>query len=139
MVSPMLLLIGMFAFSSTAQAQDNLHQYFVDVATEAQAAESADDKRAILTRGLERMSSALDQAQRSPVVTEEDKQGMNQLRASLQDKLDELEGRGDFDRVADADLDEFADFMVHDIEQAYRITISLVALLLIIIIVILIS
>jgi septal ring factor EnvC (AmiA/AmiB activator) len=138
-VTPMLLLMGMFAFTSTAQAQDNLHQYFVDVASQAQAAESADDKRAILSRGLERMNTALEQAERSPVVTDEDKAGMNQMRASLQDKLDELDGRNGFERVADADLDEFADYMVHDMEQAQRVTISLVALLLIIIIVILVT
>jgi hypothetical protein len=138
-VSPLLLFVAMFAFADVAQAQDELHKYFVEVATEAQAAETADAKRDILNRGLTRMNQALTQVQSSPAISAEDVDGIRQLQGSIQDKLDELNGAGDFQRVADSELDAFADYMVQDIEQAYRITISLVALLLIIIIVILIS
>jgi hypothetical protein len=138
-VSPLMLFVAMFAFADVAQAQDELHKYFVDIATEAKAAENADDKRAVMTRGLTRMNEALTQVQRSPAIGEDDLAGIRQLQGSVQEKLDELNGAGGFERVADSQLDHFADYMVQDVEQAMRVTISLVALLLIIIIVILIS
>jgi hypothetical protein len=138
-VSPLVLLVATFALTNIAQAQDELHTYFVDVATEAKAADDADQKRSILTRGLTRMNDALTQVQSSPAVNENDLGGIRQLQASVQDKIDELQGSDGFSRVADSELDAFADYMVQDIEQAQRITISLVALLLIIIIVILIT
>lgn len=126
-------------FANSAYAQDELHGYFVDVAVEAKAAETPEAKRDILNRGLTRMNQALTQVQKSPAINAEDVDGIRQLQSGVQDKIDELNGVGGFERIADSQLDAFADYMVQDIEQAQRVTISLVALLLIIIIVVLVT
>jgi hypothetical protein len=97
-------------------------------------------KRALIDNSLRKMSVALDKVQDSGLVSKEDRAGMDRLRAALQEKRDELAGNNGFERVADSELNGFANYVVQDIEQADQtITISLVAALLILIIVILIA
>ncbi|MCB0287262.1 MAG: hypothetical protein KDE57_11445, partial [Calditrichaeota bacterium] len=59
-------------------------------------------------------------------------------KATLQDKQDELMGNNGYERVSDAQLNAFSDYVVQDMEQADKtISISLVSALLIVIIIIL--
>jgi hypothetical protein len=86
------------------------------------------------------MSKALDMVQSSPLISKDDRVGIDRLKATLQEKQDELAGLNGYERVSDVQLNAFSDFVVQDMEQADRtITISLVAALLIVIIIILIA
>ena len=121
-----------------AAGQDNLQKYFSDTACKVKATADPSQKRAILSERLQDMSTALDRVESSTLVSEADRAGIDGFKATLQERQNELAGTDGYDRVPDAQLNAFSDFIVQDGEQADRtITISLVVLLLIIIIVIL--
>jgi hypothetical protein len=133
------LMLCLMAFTGLAYGQDAIHEHLAETVTEAKAADSPAEKRAILNKGLQSLSKALADVHSSPMISDEDRAGIERLAGTIYDKIDELNGLNGFEPVADADLDDFADYMMQDIEQAQRITLSLVALLLIILIVILIT
>jgi hypothetical protein len=135
-------LLLMFALVQVGNAQgiSNVKQYFSDTAVSVKDTPDPAQKRALIDNSLRKMSVALDKVQDSGLVSKEDRAGMDRLRAALQEKRDELAGNNGFERVADSELNGFANYVVQDIEQADQtITISLVAALLILIIVILIA
>ncbi len=77
--------------------------------------------------------------QRAPSISEADRAGLDRLQSTLKEKQDELAGVNGFERVADGQLNAFAQYVVQDMEQADQmITISVVTLLLILILVVLI-
>jgi hypothetical protein len=95
-------------------------------------------KREILSKSLQTMAKALDKVESLGLISQDDRAGLDNFKASLQEKRDELMGSNGYDRVADAQLNAFSDYVVQDMEQAERqITISLVSALLIVIILIL--
>lgn len=131
----------MLVLAVTAQADGKrqLQKYFSDTATKVKATENVSEKRAILQESFENMTEVLAMVQRSPSLSKDDQAGLDRLQATLQEKQDELAGVNGFDRVADGQLNAFAQYVVQDMEQADQmITISVVTLLLILILVVLI-
>lgn len=134
------VVVSVMAFAGVAQGQDKLQKHFSEVASNVKATDNPSEKRAILEESFEKMTKALDQVQGSPLVSKEDKAGIDLVKAVVKDKQDELAGTNGFAGVSDAQLNAFADYVVQDMEQADdRISISVVTLLLIIILVILIA
>ena len=133
-------MMFVMAFAGIAQGQDNIQEYFSDAACRAKAATDPSQKREILNTSFEKMSKALGKVQSSPLVSKDDRAGIELFKATLQEKQDELSGLNGYERVSDEQLDAFSDYVVQDMEQAdQKITISVVVLLLIIIIVILLA
>jgi hypothetical protein len=127
-----LILVG------NAGENDQIHKYFNDTASKVQATADPEQKREILNESFQRMSTALDRVQSSPLISKEDRAGIEHFKAALQDKQDELLGNNGYERVNDAQLNAYSVYVVQSMEQAERtITISLVAALLIVIILIL--
>jgi hypothetical protein len=84
------------------------------------------------------MSEALDKVQNSFLVSKEDQDGINTLKATLKENQDELAGINGFERVPDSQLNNFSSYVVQNMEQADEtVTISVVALVLIILLVVL--
>ena len=136
----MTVMMFVMAFAGIAQGQDNIQKYFSDAASKVKAANDPSQKREILNTSFEKMSKALKTVQSSPLISKDDQAGIDRVKIILKDKQDELVGLNGYERVPDAQLNAFADYVVQDMEQAREtVTISLVALLLIIIIVILIA
>jgi hypothetical protein len=134
------VMMFIMAFAGIAQGQDNLREYFNDTASKVKATDDPSQKREILNTSFEKMSKALNTVQSSPLISNDDRTGIDRVKIILKDKQDELVGLNGYERVPDAQLNAFADYVVQDMEQAAQtVTISLVALLLIIIIVILIA
>jgi hypothetical protein len=95
-------------------------------------------KREILSNSLQTMSMALDKVQSMPLVPKNDRAGINQLKTALQEKQDELAGNKGYERISDAQLNDFSDYVVQDMEQAPKtVTISVVTALLILLILVL--
>lgn len=139
-VISLAVVLSVMAFAGVAQGQDKLQKHFSDVACKVKAADDPQLKREILDESFVKMSKALDAVQNSPLVSKDDKVGIDQLKAVVKDKQEELAGVNGFERVPDAQLNAFADYVVQDLEQASQsVTISVVTLLLIVIIVILIA
>ena len=134
----LFIILFVVFYAGIAFGQDVLQKYLNETSLKVKATTDPSQKREILNESFEKMSKALDKVQSSPLVSKEDRAGINLLKASLQEKLDELAGLNGYERVSDEQLDSFSDYVVQDMEQADRtVTISLVTLLLIIIIVIL--
>ena len=134
------IIVMMFVLvqAGNAGGKDDIQKYFNDTACKVKATTDPAQKRAILNKSLQTMSKALDKVQSMPLISKEDRAGIDRLNAALQEKQDELTGNNGYERVSDAQLNAFSDYVVQDMEQAERtVTISLVTLLLIIIIVIL--
>ncbi len=130
------LIILVFTFAGAVQAQENVQEFFNDVATKVKAVDDPAEKRDILETELERMSEALSRVQMSPLVPGGDKEGLKRLQANIQEKKDELAGENGFGGVPATQLNNFADYIVQDMEQADRtVTMSIVTLLLLIIVV----
>ena len=132
-------MIFVLALPARAGGKEELQNYFSNTADKVKAAVDPSEKRAILDESFQTMSKALEIAQSSPLIANDDLIGIDRFKAALQEKQDELAGSNGFVRVSDDQLDAFSDYVVQDSEQAAEvITISLVTLLLIIILVVLI-
>jgi hypothetical protein len=139
-VIALALIVSVMAGAGTVHAQDKLQDYFSDLAVKVKAAEDPARKRALLDESFVKMTKVLDAAEKSPLLSKDDKAGIAQVRAVINDRQAELAGVNGFERVTDDQLDAFASFVVQDMEQADdRISISLTAFLLIIIIIILLA
>ena len=134
-----LVLIGTLGWAGTALGQDKVHNYLNDTALKVQATENPVEKREILKKSLSDMTRAIETAKNGPLTSEQDDVNLDRLKATLQEKSDELAGVNGFDRVPDDQLNAFSTYVVQDMEQADKnITVSLVVVLLVIIIIILI-
>lgn len=134
-----VIIIFVLVIPINAGGKGELQKHFSDVANKVKATENAAEKRAILENSFKDMSEALDKLQSSFLVSKEDKDGIENLKATLKENQDELAGINGYERVPDSQLNNFSNYVVQNMAQADQvITISLVAALLIIIIIILI-
>lgn len=140
-ISFLLLLFTVISTPLHAQspdAHDKLKKEINEMVENVQEAETADEKRTILNRSFDNLVTAFDRVSALEQVPESDKKAIADFRNTIQEKKDELNGTDGYEKVPDTQLDEFADYVQQDIEQADRvITISLTTALLIIIIILL--
>lgn len=135
----MIVMLLALAQAGLAGPNDVLNKYFNDTACKVKATSDPVQKRAILNKSLQTMTTVLDKVEGSGLVPESDRAGLKHFKTVVQEKQDELMGGNGYQKVADAQLNDFSDYVVQDMEQAPQtVTISLVSLLLIIIILILI-
>ena len=135
-----IVMMLVLAIPAQAGGKGQLQKYFSDAANKVKATENVVEKRAILNETFESMSGVLDRVQAMPSISQADHDGIDRLRATVQEKQDELAGVNGFERVADGQLNAFAQYVVQDMEQAEPVlTISLVSLLLIIILIVLLT
>ena len=133
-----IFMMFVLAVPVNADAKGELKQYFSKAADKVKATENADEKREILNEAFNSMSKILDKVLSSDLISESDYAGIEEYKAALQEKQNELEGSNGYQRVPDAQLNSFADYVVQDMEQAdSTITISVIALILIILLVVL--
>ncbi len=115
--------------------------YVNETVVEVKKADDPETKRALLATSLERMKKAADMVGRMPGLDEDGRAAVDAFDANISDKLDQLNGKNGYERVANGQLNDFADYMQQDLEQAQRlvISLSLTALILILIIVLLVA
>jgi hypothetical protein len=134
-------IVIMFALTQAGYAatNDGIQKYYNEAACKVKAATDPAQKREILNKSLQSMSVALDKVQSMPLVSQNDRDGIKQVKSNIEAKQSELMGTNGYERVADAQLNDFSDYVVQDMEQAPEtITISVVTLLIILLIVVLI-
>jgi len=135
------VIVMMFVLvqAGTAGGKNDIQTYFNDTACKVKATTDPAEKREILDKSLQTMSQVLDRVESSGLISQDDRAGIDLFKTTLQEKQDELAGSNGYERVTDAQLNAFSDYVVQDMEQAREtVTISLVAALLIVIILILI-
>lgn len=133
----LIVMLFVMSIPVIAGGEGELQKYFNKTAAEVKATEDASAKREILNESFKNMLKVLNKVQNSGMISEEESMGVNNFKTTIKEKQDELNGINGFERVADSQLNDFADYTVQDIEQA-SITISLVALILIAILLVLI-
>jgi len=133
-----IVMMLVLTITANAGGKGEIQKYFSDAANKVKAADNASEKRMILNESFDKMSKALDMVQSSPLISKDDRAGINRFKTTLQDKQDELAGRNGYIRVSDEQLNAFSDYVVQDMEQAEAVvTIGVITLLLIIILIVL--
>src|SRR4030042_456037 len=138
-----LLLVAIAAplFADNAQTkwENRLKEYFNDLLLKVEETKDPAEKRALLNESLERFLTAMDRVQRLPFLNQERRGGPARVEGEVHEKHDELNGVAGFAMVANADLDDFAGYMVQDLEQAMRsyVVLSTAAIIIIIVLLIL--
>jgi ABC-type transporter Mla subunit MlaD len=135
------VLAMMFVMVQVGNAgeRNSIQKYFNDTACKVKATADPVEKREILNQSIQTMSKALDNVESLGLVSQNDRTGIDRIKTTLQEQQDELTGGNGYERVSNAQLNAFSDYVVQDMEQADRmISISLVTALLIVIIIILI-
>jgi ABC-type transporter Mla subunit MlaD len=134
-----LAMMFVMVQAGNAAGKDDIQKYFNDTACKVKATADPVEKREILNQSIQTMSKALDNVESLGLVSQNDRAGIDRIKTTLQEKQDELTGGNGYERVSNAQLNAFSDYVVQDMEQADRmISISLVTALLIVIIIILI-
>jgi len=121
-----------------AGGKGELQKYFNNTANKVKATENPTEKRIILNESFQNMSEALNKVQNMGLISKADQIGIDRFKAALQEKQDELAGTNGYERVSNAQLNAFSNYVVQSMEQASgTVTIGVVTLLLIIILAVL--
>lgn len=128
----------------TVKAQNNeavnmFKKHINKVVEKVEKAETPEEKRDLLNTSFDKLLTSFDRVEKMKKLSESDQAALNNLRSTVTEKKNELNGMEGYRRVPDNQLNNFANFVQQDLEQADQtITISVTVLLLIIIILILI-
>ncbi|SHG16139.1 hypothetical protein SAMN05443144_12062 [Fodinibius roseus] len=133
-----ILATSAVSYAQSDHANKKIKTYINNMVQKVETAEEPGQKRAILNKSFDKMIEAFDRVESMSRIPEKDKEGIALLKTSILEKQQELNGDKGFKRVADRQLDSFANYVQQDMEQANTITISVTTLLLIIIILLLI-
>jgi len=143
-----LTTLALFLFFANINGAENegeklktkFKEYFNEMSVEVKNAETPEAKREIISSSLTKMINALDKAESIAARTDEDRAFIAGLISGAEEKLNELNGLDGYQKVQDQNLNDFADYVQQDIEQADKyITISLTTLLLVAIIILLLA
>jgi len=136
------IFLGLIGFINPLQAQltdghEALKKQINTVVDKVKEAEQPDQKRILLDESLTDMITAIDRVSERRSVSDTDKKGLAKFKEMLNERKDELNGNNGFSKVPNSQLNQYANFVQQDIEQADALTISLTTALLIIIILLL--
>lgn len=130
----------LFALTDERVLENRFKRSVNQVRTRIRGIDDPEEKRQVLNRTIRTVLRQLDRTEDTASLTQEERAQVASLKQSFRDKHDELNGLNGFQRVADQDLDRFADYVLQDLEQARSyVTISVAALIIIALLIILIA
>jgi hypothetical protein len=138
-----VLALTFIGFVSPIQAQKSgdaetmFKKHINKMVENVEKAESPEVKREILNDSFDDLIGAIEKVESMKAIPETDKNGLKVFKADIQDKKSELNGVNGFQPVQNNNLNNFANFVQQDLEQADTVTIGVTTLLLIIIILLL--
>lgn len=133
-------LILCFTVSASAQVDDPIKAfkgYINGMVQEVEHAETPEKKRTIMNDTFDELLSTFDKVKDMRALSPKDQKALNLLTESITAKKNELNGLAGYKKVSNNQLNEFANFVQQDMEQAETITISIVVALLIVLILLL--
>lgn len=140
-ISFLLLLFTATFVPQQAQsidAHDQLKSEINKMVENVEKAETAEQKRKILNTSFDNLITTFDRVQAMDQVPESDKKKLADFKKSIRENRNELNGINGYEKVPDSELNDFAQYVQQDIEQADRvITISVTTALLIVLILLL--
>lgn len=134
------LVIGLqvSALAQANEATTKLKKYINTMVHKVEKAEDPAQKRAIMNDSFDKMIKAFEEVGSMKHISDEDRSGITGLKSIITEKQDELNGLNGYEAVKNNQLNNFANYVQQDLEQAdKKITISVTVLLLIIIILLL--
>jgi len=124
--------------AQSSNAVDMFKNHINKMVTKVEKAENPQDKRELLNTSFDKLLTSFDKVENMSMLSSSDLASLNKLKSNITEKKDELNGADGFKAVPDNQLNNFANYVQQDLEQANStITISVTVLLLIIIIIIL--
>lgn len=140
-----MLLAFLFATQSATasaigdrdEALDMFKTYINTMVQKVEKAKKPAKKREILNNSFDEMTAAFDKALSFGVVSKKDRKAINTFKADIEQKKNELNGLDGYKKVANNNLNDFANYVQQDLEQADTVTFSISAVLLVLIIILL--
>lgn len=122
------------------EAENELKKYMNTVVHQVKNTDDPEAKRTLLNQSLNNLQQAMGSVKKLIDITGEDQEFITSFTEDLQEKQDELNGLDGFTKVQDKNLNDFADYIQQDMEQAQRtVTISVTTALLAALILVLIA
>ncbi|MEX0608926.1 MAG: hypothetical protein WD016_04815 [Balneolaceae bacterium] len=113
------------AFGSTNNENDKLKKYINDVVQKVEEAENAEEKRALLNTSFDKLITTFEKVEKMKGFSEEEIAQIGVLKSVITDRKDELNGDNGFAKVENNQLNNYANFVQQNMEQAQNyITIS---------------
>lgn len=134
----LILATSAMGYAQSDDASKKIKTYINNMVQKVEKAEEPEQKRAILNESFDKMVKAFDRVESMSRIPEKDKEGIALMRTNILEKQQELNGEEGYKKVADRQLNNFANYVQQDMEQANTITLSVTTILLIIIIILLI-
>jgi|AntRauTorcE11897_2_1112592.scaffolds.fasta_scaffold00005_198 septal ring factor EnvC (AmiA/AmiB activator) len=124
--------------AQVSDGQEALKKHINSVVEKVEKAKSPEKKREILNESLADMVTAIDRVSEKSTVSDSDKKSLAEFKKVLNERKDELNGTNGFTRITNSQLNQYANFVQQDIEQADPVlTVSLTTVLLIVLILLL--
>lgn len=138
------IIVGLLGSLTSVNAQINdghqlLKKHINSVVEEVEEVKSPDKKREILDESLGNIIKAIERVSEKKSVSVSEKENLAEFKDQLIERRDELNGENGYGTIPNNQLNNFANFIQQDIEQADRlVTLSLTTVLLIVLILLLI-
>lgn len=114
-----LIFVLTLMISIPALGQENkIKSYINDVVQEVEAEKNAEQKRLILDSSLEKLITVFDKVEKMNRFSSEEKAGIIELKNTLVERKNELNGENGFKAVQSNQLNNFANYIQQDLEQA---------------------
>ena len=122
---------------TSSDAETMFKKHINKMVESVEKAETPESKREILNDSFNDLINSIEKVESMKTVPASDKEGLAMLKGDIQEKRNELNGVNGFSKVPNNNLNNFANFVQQDLEQADTVTIGVTTLLLIIIILLL--
>lgn len=138
------IIAGFIGVMNPINAQINdgheaLKKHVNSIVENVEGTESPEKKREILDESLSDMITAIERVSDRKSVSSSEKENLAEFKDQLSERRDELNGKNGYVAIPNNQLNNFANFVQQDIEQADRlVTLSLTTALLIVLILLLI-
>ena len=118
LIFALALLIHLPALGQADKAESKIKAYINDVVQKVEVENNADQKRQILNASFDKLITVFEKVEKMEKFSSEEKAGIIELRNTLAEKKDELNGVNGYQAVPNNQLNNFANFVQQDIEQA---------------------
>lgn len=138
LLSVLLLTVRTYADNNGEVLQNKIKVYFNDMNAKVKSANNPQEKREIMNKSFSKITDALAKMESLSGFSKNDKTFINSFKNDISEKYAELNGLKGNEKVADKDLNNFADYTQQSMEVADKyVTISITTLLLVAILLIL--
>lgn len=115
------------------QALKMFKKYINNMVQRVEKAKDPAEKRSIMNESFGNMITVFDKVKAMGIVSEADRKAVTSLKSNIVEKQNELRGLKGFKKVPDQKLNNFANFVQQDLEQAETVTITISVTLLVLV------